>query len=249
MAANRSVSRALQVLNLASEAERPMRLTEISDTLAIPKSTLHGILEALLEARYLRNGRDGTYALGVGVFVAGSAYLEGTDSRELIRPVLERLSTELEVTTHFAVLDGPQVLYLEKEDPPRQAVRLASAIGARLPAHLTAVGRACLSTLDREAALKHVDLELSVGEAAKMSLDELMADLDATSTRGYAVDDEWVLPGVVCVAAPVRDISGTHFGAIGVSYLKGSLAVEDVGAKLRTASQQVSELFGRTPSA
>ena len=86
------------------------------------------------------------YALGVGVFELGSAYLRHQPLEHLARPLLNRLASRVNLTTHFGILYGHEVLYLLKEQPPRSA-SLVTEIGVRLPAPLTATGRAMLSML------------------------------------------------------------------------------------------------------
>ena len=70
-------------------------------------------------------------------------------------PELARLTRALNITSHYAVLDGTEVLYLCKEDPPTLGIQLASAIGACLPSHLTAVGKACLAWLEADCLLSN----------------------------------------------------------------------------------------------
>jgi DNA-binding IclR family transcriptional regulator len=154
------------------------------------------------------------------------------------------LSHGLEVTAHFAILDGAGVLYLEKEDPPGPGIALASAVGARLPAHLTAVGKAALAHAD-PAAVAQVDL--SVRGTSKRALTDasLAEELARVRRDGYAVDDGQIAAGVRCVASPVFDARRRCCGAVGVSYLSSAgLATDEVVREVVAAARRTSERLG-----
>jgi DNA-binding IclR family transcriptional regulator len=151
----------------------------------------------------------------------------------------------LNVTTHYAVLDGTDAVYLCKEDPPGLGVQLASSIGARLPADLTAVGKACLAWLAPEAIVTHValaDVEDGFGGVPA----HLMAELSAVRAQGFATDSGEASAGIECVAAPVFDMSGPR-GAIGVSYLLGlKWQTDEIAEKVTAVAARVTGLLGGT---
>src|SRR5260370_34726501 len=97
------------------------------------------------------------------------------------------------MTSHFAVLEGDEVVYLAKQDPPGTGVRLASSLGARLSAWTTAVGQAQLAFGDERAG----------PEAARAA-----GGLEEVRRRGYAVDEGTTAAGIRCVAAPVFGAGG-----------------------------------------
>lgn len=245
---NNSVLRSLAILELLEGAGRSMALAEISREINIPKSTALGILRALAEKRFVEVEEGAGYRLGLRAFEVGAAYLRGMSPSSAAHPELARLVEELGVTAHFAVLDGANVVYLEKEDPTHVNVRLASEVGVKLPAHHTAVGQAQLALLSEE------DLGHAIGSGpftyldgrASWTLDELKDRLAKVRGRGYAVDNEETLENVQCVAAPVLDATGSCLGAVGVSFLKRKfgLQVEDVAAPVMVAAGRASERLG-----
>ncbi|MFZ0168783.1 MAG: IclR family transcriptional regulator [Candidatus Dormiibacterota bacterium] len=216
-----SATRALRALEAVADDEEPKSLATLSRTLSVPKSTLHSLLRALAVRHYLELDEHGNYQLGVACLHVGTAYMRRFTALVAAGPELFRLSRELGVTAHFAVLEGADALYLAKEDPPTGALRLASAVGIRLPAHLTAVGKANLAHLPKGVALPDISPPLS--RVAEASLQTELAEVRA---QGFAVDQGAVMPGVCCVAAPVFDGSRRCCGTIGVSFLgqaQGSL--------------------------
>lgn len=244
-----SVVRALWILQLLGREPEPLTLSQIAGRLGMPKATAHGILRDLLNEHFVELRPGKAYRIGVRAFEVSSARLrEGSDAW-LVAPHLEQLTLALGVTSHYAILDGQGVVYICKEDPPGPAIQLASQVGIRLPAHLTAVGRACLAYMDSSRISDHVDLKVKDRQQRTMSQSELVAILDETRRRGYAVDDGETAGGIKCVAAPIFD-SRECRGAIGVSYPAGAVSKEDdVPGCVRATAADVSRLFGGDPSA
>ena len=161
-------------------------------------------------------------------------------------PELARLTRALNITSHYAVLDGTEVLYLCKEDPPTLGIQLASAIGARLPSHLTAVGKACLAWLEADCLPGHVELATRGADGQTISLPDLTAELAQIRVQGFATDDGAAAAGIQGVAAPVFGLTGLK-GAIGVSLLRGSGAsLNPVADDVKTAAVRATIALGGT---
>jgi DNA-binding IclR family transcriptional regulator len=141
-----------------------------------------------------------------------------------MRPVLEALAVRFGETAHYAVLDGREVVYRAKVDPPAGAVRLTSTVGGRNPAHATAVGKLLLAHELRtpEAVRRWIGdapLERRTSRT-RCEAEELHRELEVIRTRGYALDDEENEAGVRCLAVPVYAVSPTTpSGAVSVSAL------------------------------
>ncbi|GAA4360244.1 IclR family transcriptional regulator [Paeniglutamicibacter cryotolerans] len=237
-----SVVRAMRILESLSGASRPMTLTAIADELEIPKSTAHSILKALASRGFLDVDEYQGYTVGLKAFEVGASHLRSTNAVEVVVPQLVELTRALGITSHYAILDGADAVYLCKEDPPGLGLKLASSVGARLPAHTTAVGKAALAWLP-EANQEGYLAALGGRRAGKLAVDRLRGELTAVRERGYSSDDGDTALGVRCVAAPVRYRSGPP-GSIGVSYLVGS-KVEDqkVVDGVVQAARRASELL------
>lgn len=236
-----SVTRALEILELLAENEKPLALARISERLAIPKSTAHGIIKSLVERRFVVPEGDG-YRVGIRAFEVGSSFVRSSNIASFIAPQLVSVTRQLEVTSHYAVLDGCDAVYLCKEDPPRAGVQLASSLGARLPSHLTAVGKACLAWLPADEVAEHVTPR--GGGASQAELVDLLSELEVVRDNGFSTDDGSTAAGIRCVAAPVFDTSGPC-GAIGVSFLRGAgLDNDAVVGTVVAAAARTSELLG-----
>ncbi len=240
-----SVVRAAQILNLLSRSERPVTLTEICSALSIPKSTAFSILRDLTAEGFVDIRDRAAYTIGLKAFEVGAAHLRVSGRTALITPELSRLSRAVDMTVHYAVLDGVDVVYLCKEDPPGLGVRLASSVGARLPADLTAVGKSSLAWLEPEAVREHITADRANDEH---NLALLHKELETVRLNGYATDDGATANGITCIAAPVFDGSGPR-GAVGVSYLTDpTVDFANVAARVQDAAARTTlRLGGRSP--
>lgn len=228
--ANRSVLRALRMLDLVAESTEPVTLARLAAECQIPKSSAHSLLAALIDAQYVR-AVTGGHRLGLRAFETGSSYARHLDVAAAVEPELRGLTERLSATSHFAVLDQGDVVYLAKHDPPRTGVQLASSVGARLPAVETAVGKAQLANLP---------------DALDEALTDrtLLVELEEVRGRGFAVDEGRTAPGVRCVAAPVFSHSGC-VGAVGVStWLDPAVDVDAIGQAVMEAAAAASGRLG-----
>lgn len=216
----KSLARGLTILEVLSAHPDGLTLSEISRSLALPKSSTHALLHNLLERDYLMDGRrDRTYRLGPRLFQLGNAYVHGidlvADGQETVRAVSRRCDE----TVHLATLEGRDVLYVAKEEGTSY-IRMVSALGQRVPAHGTGVGKMLLSSLTEEELSALYPPEYPPQQMTARTIADLSAmkvELGRTRERGYALDDEESTVGLRCVAAPVYDAAGTMVAAMSIS--------------------------------
>jgi DNA-binding IclR family transcriptional regulator len=226
-----AVTRAVQILDvLAARPSEALGPSELARLLGLPKSSIANICGALADAGLVR--RIGTgFSLGRRLAELGGAYLATVDQVEEFYEVARRLPTGADETVQFAVLDGLEVTYLARHDG-RQPVRLTSAVGRRLPAFSTATGKAALASLsDDELGRRFAGLTTlpRATRRAHATVDELMHDLEEVRRRGYAMDDEETMEGVVCygVMVPSR-LPGEGPCAASITLLKVRATAERV---------------------
>ena len=147
---HRATSRILDLLELLSGANGAgYTLTELSQALHIPKSSLFSIIHTLEERRYVHcDKHSGQYSIGISAYVLGTSF-PAEQSLAVLHRVMEEVVARCRETCQLGVLDQGNILYLEKVDSP-QAIRLISRVGDRLPANATALGKALLSGLSDE---------------------------------------------------------------------------------------------------
>ena len=216
--------RVLAVLKELARHPDGVGLDELTRAIGSPKPTVHRALQSLRRAGLADQDDRSQYVLGDEFLRMAFAHHEARPDHLRIRPVLEALAATFGETAHYAVLDGAEVVYRAKVDPPAGAVRLTSTIGGRNPAHSTAVGKLLLaSRLDSRDAV-----ERWVGGArlerrtphTRCTVDALHQDLVAIREQRYAVDDQENETGINCLALPVYLTSpGTPSGAVSISAL------------------------------
>jgi DNA-binding IclR family transcriptional regulator len=231
--------RVLAVLIELGEHPQGASLDELSHAMRSPKSTVHRALTSLRKAGLATQLGRGTYALGDEFFrLAFRNFAERPDAAR-ITPALEELSRRYGETAHYAVLDGDEVVYRAKTDPPGGAVRLTSVVGGRNPAYRTAVGRLLLSSRARsEAALAAIVGPGPFEQRTPNTITDLgglWAELQRIAEQGYAVDDQENEIGVNCLAVPVQPVTGGPLsGAVSVSALAFRMPVERLVAEAAT---------------
>jgi DNA-binding IclR family transcriptional regulator len=181
----------------------PGRLTlaQIVRRTGLPRSSAHRMLERLVQLRWLRrSGRD--YELGMRLVELGSLAVHQDRLVRAAAPLLGELHRATGLVVHLAVLDGPDVVYLEKIGDPMNAG--LPRVGGRQPAHCTAVGKAILAYCDQDAFENPcVDLQVRKTRYSISSSSQLAAELAKVRAHGVAIEREESLLGFGCVAAPI----------------------------------------------
>lgn len=236
----RSVARALQVLELLGQRDAPATLAELARELSIPKSTLLGILRTLASAGWVEQQAEG-FGLGIRSLLVGSAFVTSDPVVTLVEPVLDQLVAELGETAHLGRLDGGDVVYLAKHESPHP-LRMFSAVGRRLPAHATALGKVLLAGLAEDDVSARTGRHLArLTPATITDPAALAAELATIRQRGWARDEQENTEGIVCLAieVPVQAVSRDALSvSIPVSRLTGQLAERTIAA-LQAARAQL----------
>jgi IclR family transcriptional regulator, acetate operon repressor len=236
---------------LTELAEHPLGVTldELAGILHSSKPTVHRALATLRRAGLADLMGRGVYVLGDEFVRLALRNLDGRPETIRIQPLLEELAEVTGETAHYAILAGTEIVYRAKADPPHGAVRLTSVVGGRNPAHSTSVGKALLG--ERAHSVAELTDYLGPGPLEARTpntitgLPELVADLEATARRGYAIDDEENELGITCVAVPVfTDASPTPAGAISISAVTFRCSKEQLIGMVPTLRAMVSRHLG-----
>jgi IclR family transcriptional regulator, acetate operon repressor len=211
---------------LVELAEHPggITLDELANLLHSPKPTVHRALTALRRAKLAAQVSRGVYVLGDEFFRLAFKNHAVRPESARIEPLLQELAHRYGETAHYGVLDGMEVVYRAKVDPPEGAVRLTSVIGGRNPAYRTGVGKLLLSYVvqdeeDLRSRLEGHELIAKTPHSITTVAD-LWDQLRRARQVGYAVDDQENELGINCVAFPIAlDPALPPVGAVSVSAL------------------------------
>jgi DNA-binding IclR family transcriptional regulator len=209
------VGRGLALLEAVSRAGRPLGLAQLARLTSLPKSTVHRLAHQLVEFGLLERTDEG-FGFGLRIFEWGSKAERQRHVRRVAMPYLSALHVELSETIHLAVLDGNDVVYVEKVEG-HKAVHCPTAVGDRRPAHATALGKAMLAfssagPVREPAAPLSVETGRTIRDAASLA-----RQLREIRQTGVSIESEECFAGVSCVAAPVVDAVGDVLAAISIT--------------------------------
>jgi IclR family acetate operon transcriptional repressor len=216
-----SVDRALRLLQELGRHGSGAMLEELADATGLPKSSVHRTLAALRGRGFAFQQDDGRYLAGSELLRVAFDFYDRVDVRVVLRPLLLRLRDELNETVHLGVLEGGDVVYLDKLES-LHPLRLTSTIGGRNPAHCTAVGKALLAwTYPAEAELRgwiarHQPLARRT-PASITDSSALVREMARIRDDGFARDLEESEDGVRCIAAPIFVGSRRPRAAVSIS--------------------------------
>ena len=208
--------RLLLILESVAEAGEALTAAEIGRRMDLPKQTIHRLCATLLEEGFLAKEGGGKRLLpGRRARQTAAGILYASPNHIIRRQILTRVSKAVGETVNFAVPRDDGMVYLDRVET-EWPFRIQLPIGSNVPFHATASGKTFLSSLPprkRKAMLEAMDLTAMTGKT-QVNRQALLAELAAIARRGYAIDDEEMMDGLVALAVPVTDETGRFIAAI-----------------------------------
>jgi DNA-binding IclR family transcriptional regulator len=248
-----AVARALAVMDLLARERRPLHMAGIAATLALPRSSVHGLCNTLLSHGYLRRADNGSLQIGPGVMNLAEAFVANTHVAGEFDALWRDAGAPPDETLILSVLSGAEVVYVGVRNGARP-LGLAFSVGMRMPAWLAASGKAMLANmparqvrtlLPRGALSRRAGGAESATAGNTGTMAEVMADLAQTRARGYSVDDGGVREGVYAIGAPVFDATGQPVAGIAVCINKATLTEARHQRQLQVVTQAAQRLSQR----
>jgi IclR family transcriptional regulator, pca regulon regulatory protein len=255
---SQSLERGLAILQAFKPTRPVLGISELARALDLNRSTAHRYVSTLNRLGYLRQDEDTRkYRLGPRVLDLGFSAINSMELREIAAPHLRELSDETGHTVNMAILDGEDIVYVERVRSARAGQReidLNLHVGSRLPAYCTSMGKVLLANLpaaDREGVLDRIQLAPR-GPNTLTARDGLEAELERVRVGGLAVNNEELAYGLRSIAAPVRSADGDVVAAINLAVHRSMVSMDDLLARLgpalcRTASE-ISAHAGHRPA-
>jgi len=218
-----AVSRALDIMELFHD--RPaLSAPQITELLGLPRTTVHQLVTTLVGRGYLDSiaGAPIRYRLGMRLFQLGSQFADRLDLVREAQDAAGQVALACDETVHVAILDGTDVVYIAKVDSTHP-VRMVSAVGRRLPAHCTAVGKMLLAGLSTEAFDARYPRGSTLSAMTPRSITsvaKLRQHLAGVRESGVSYDDCESNEAVGCVSAPIYDHTGRMVAAMSISVPK-----------------------------
>jgi DNA-binding IclR family transcriptional regulator len=241
----RAVERALDILLCFSRQTPELSMTQIAEQVGIHKSTVHRLLATLENKRFVQRDQEtGNYRLGIRLFQMAYLTLEHNELRQLVTPFLRYLSEQYKENIHLAVLDDIDVIYMNIIES-HQRVKLAAALGQRLPAFATASGKAILAFLPEEAVQRILKRGMpQYTQNTPISLDAFFEDLRRVREQGYALSEQEYEEEINAVAAPIFDSEGKPIASVaiaGPSYRLTRERMINIGPQVWTTARDITQ--------
>ena len=243
-----AATRTLRVLRFLAGQSEPVPLDSIARACSLPRSTAYHLLTAMIQEGFVVHLADEhRYGLGVAAFEVGSGFSRQEPLQRISRRTLTDLVDRTGQTAHLAVLHGRDVVYVVEERAPGRPP-LVTDVGVRLPAHLTASGRAILSALPAaQVRALYPDPTAFVDRhgTGPRTLGGLQSVLSDTRRRGYATEEGEVTPGFASVAAPVLDHNGHPAAGLAITYADAE--ADPLAEAVRRAAAALTKRLGGAP--
>lgn len=249
MKLNRTLLRAIDILEMLSKNKNGYTLAQISSMLDSPKSSVFDILKTLVyKNMVVEDNQSGItkYKIGLQSFLIGSSFLNDIDIVNVARNDLIALANKMHATAFIAVLDEYKVTYIYKYESQRSIITTAN-IGTKNPLHSTGLGKVLMAFSSESIlkdALKTMDFE-PLTPYTITSPEKYIDELKKVRVNGYAVDDRENSMYQFCAAAPIRNHTGEVIAAISCSGLyENMIDYSDLGVIVKQTADKISSKLG-----
>jgi IclR family pca regulon transcriptional regulator len=240
---SQSLERGLAILSTFTSTRSLLGVSEVAREVALSRSSAHRYISTLARLGYLeQDPATRRYRLGLRVLDLGFSALNSMELRQVAAPDLQALSDRTGHTVNMAVLDGVDIVYIDRCRSASQGQReidLNLQVGSRLPAYCTSMGKVLLAGLpagERSARLAQIELTQR-GPNTITARAALEAELRLVEKRGLAVNNEELAYGLRSIAVPVHGQRGEVAAAINLAVHRSLVSMEDLAVRLAPTLQ------------
>lgn len=244
-----TLERSLDVLEVLSQADEALGVTEIGNRVGLHKSTVHRILQTLAYRGYVEKEKDrDRYHLGIKIVELGIKFFDDLQIRKVAEPFLAELAKTFDEVVHLVLYDEGEIVYLDKMESS-QVISMRSRVGRRALMHCTAVGKAILASLS-ETEVRHIMATKGMPKLTQktiITIDDMLKELIEIKRTKIAKDDEENEMGIICLGTPVLDYSGRAIGGVSVSGPANRMeekGLDKIGSELRKVGEEISAKLG-----
>jgi DNA-binding IclR family transcriptional regulator len=218
------------LLVLEAALDHP-RFSDVVEATGLAKATAHRILTTLADSGFITVSPEGTYLPGPKILSLAGRALQRIDISSIAQPFVDDLVDVVHCTVHVGAVNGDEIVYLIRSDSDKP-YQMPSRVGHAIPLHTSGIGKVVLGGYTDEA-LERLVARAGLPQRTEhtiTTLERLRAEVEDVRRLGYALDREENVPGVVCVAAPIRDHTGTARYGLSISTLTLEHTLEQVEA-------------------
>jgi DNA-binding IclR family transcriptional regulator len=247
-----TLNRTLDIIELLAVCREGMGVSEVSQQIGLHKSTVHRLLNALVQRGYIEKLMPGgQYRIGLKFIEISALHLNHLELKTEAVPILRQLSDSLGQTVHLAIRDGQDVVYIEKIEP-KSSLRMYSQIGRRIPLYCSALGKSLVSDLVPEVlqALARGLTYKAFSERTLTNHTGFIQAVNQSRARGWSVDDGEYEQGIRCFGAAIRDYTGHIIAAVSATGERPDFPPEQDERQISAvllAAQSISQRMGYLP--
>jgi IclR family pca regulon transcriptional regulator len=234
-----SLAKGFRVLEVFDEHDPELTLTEIAQRARLDAGTAFRLVQTLLMLGYLRQApASKRYCLGLKVLDLGFNAIARMDLHSSARPILRSLVGQVAEAASIGVLEGAEIVYIERVHAGLVRLGVNVRIGSRIPAYCTALGHAILAHLPLPHRMEVLKMRERVKLTARTltSISEIEERLERVRRLGYALSDQDTVSGLRVIAAPILDPDGHPYGGVSVAAPSMACSLDDF---VKTSSDPV----------
>ena len=245
-----SIAKGMNVFSFIVNSNRAVGITQIVRGLNLSIGAVQRATNTLQKLGYLRKDENTQgYVLGHKAWGLGLAIVKDIDLKHIAHPYLEGLSREIGETVNLAILEGIEIVYVDRIKT-EQIININLSIGSKLPVYCTSMGKSLLAFLPEDELLDLLD-EVDMKPITQNTIkekDKLLEELQKVRERGFSVNNRELDIGLRSVAAPVRDESGRVVAAVNIAVPSSRITLEDLRKRLAKkvidVTRVISEALG-----
>jgi IclR family transcriptional regulator, KDG regulon repressor len=242
---NRSLERALQILNTFTSERSLLTLSHLSEILHLSRATVLRLCSTLVKYGFLNQDPvTKEYSLGLRLFELGSIVLHSFSLRKTASPFLDQLHTKLGKTLFLAILEQGQLIYIDKREDSQNPITFTSKIGTRRPPYWGMLGPMLMAHLpdsEVERLLEENPLKATTKKSFTQK-EEFKKWLGQVREEGVAVDEERTFDGITGLAVPIRDIRGKVIASLAVCFISSSVDAKGLKRIIKEAQRTALEI-------
>lgn len=209
---NPAIEKAVRILDLLTESDSPLNGAQISKALSLPRSSVHGLLNSLLNCGLIRKTENHTFTLGTHLMEWANGFLAKQDIVSIFQELIAQIPELTPYTLTLSTLTHDKVMYLACRNSS-SPLGFTFRIGMQAPAVWTATGKAILSTFDNETVATIIkSFPEPMTNTSVQNLADLLKELDTTRQKGYAVDNGQLRLGMHCFGTAINSPQGEYYG-------------------------------------
>jgi len=225
--------RTLLILEVIGRSDKAMTATEINGQIGLPKQTVHRLVATLEAEGFLTREADGKhYRPSRRLRLMGAGLLHASRFHITRHQILNTVAVQVKEAVNFVVPEASGMHYLDRIDTD-WPFRIQLPVGSNVPFHCTASGKTFMASLSKKARERFI-VGLNLERLTKRTLTDpahLLAELATTAKRGYALDNEEFMDGMVAISVPVTDTTGRFVAALAFHGPSQRITVENAVAR------------------